>query len=82
VPPRESVARTVRVPSVSHRPVWFAEGRVSTAIVQREHLGRGFAVRGPAVVSEYSATTVIPPGWALRVDAVGGLVLERERRRG
>jgi N-methylhydantoinase A len=82
VPPRAPVARTVRVPSASRRPVWFAEGRVSAAIFRREHLGRGFAVRGPAVVCEYSATTVVPPGWALRVDAVGGLVLERGRRHG
>jgi N-methylhydantoinase A len=62
------------------RPVWFAGRRVTTVVVRREQLGCGFAVRGPAVVCEYSATTVVPPNWRLRVDRLGGLVLERGRR--
>ena len=35
--------------------------------------------RGPLVVCEYSATTVVPPGWRLTVDRTGGLLLERGR---
>jgi N-methylhydantoinase A len=80
VPPRESVPRTGRVPAVARRSIWFTGGRAPAAIFRREHLGRGFATRGPAVVCEYSATTVVPPGWGLRVDAVGGLLLEGGRR--
>ena len=37
----------------------------------------GWAARGPLVICEYSATTVVPPTWCLRVDRFGGLVLER-----
>jgi N-methylhydantoinase A len=48
-------------------------------VFRRDQLGRGFATPGPALVCEYSATTIVPPGWQLRVDAVGGLVLERGR---
>jgi N-methylhydantoinase A len=33
---------------------------------------------GPAVVTEYSATTLIPPGWHARVDEYGQLLLSRK----
>ena len=79
-PPDEPVPRAGRVTPIARRPVWFTGGRASAAIFRREQLGRGFATRGPAVVCEYSATTLVPPGWGLRVDAVGGLLLERKRR--
>jgi N-methylhydantoinase A/oxoprolinase/acetone carboxylase beta subunit len=32
---------------------------------------------GPAIVEEFGATTVIPPGWRGTVDALGNLRLER-----
>ena len=48
-------------------------------MVGRDALGRGYAARGPLIVCEYSATTVVPPGWRMTVDAVGGLLLERGR---
>jgi N-methylhydantoinase A len=61
------------------RPVWFAGRPHRTTVLRRDRLGAGFAARGPLVVCEYSATTVVPPGWRLRVDAAGGLALERGR---
>jgi len=36
--------------------------------------------RGPAIVTEYSATTVIAPGWGGRKDEAGNLVMSRLRR--
>jgi N-methylhydantoinase A len=78
-PPRLSVPRGRRARPIHRQPVWF-EGRLwSTAIYEREAMGRGTTAPGPAVVCEYSATTVVPPAWRLRVDHVGGLVLERGR---
>ncbi len=38
------------------------------------HAGDTFA--GPAIVSEYSSATILPPGDVLRVDAFGNLVIE------
>jgi N-methylhydantoinase A len=80
VPPREPVARAQHVDRFARRPMWFAGRRLPAAVFRRDRLGRGFAARGPALVCEYSATTVVPPGWRLRVDGVGGLLLERGRR--
>ncbi len=59
-----------------------AEGFVPAGLYRREDLRAGHQVRGPAVVTEYSATTLVPPGWRLRVDAFGNLLLTRRRFRG
>jgi len=63
--------------AVDRRAVWFAGRRVPTPVVRREALPSGWMRRGPVVVCEYSATTVVPPGWRIRVEPTGGLVLER-----
>lgn len=44
--------------------------------VPRGSLAPGDERRGPAVVTEYSSTTWVPPGWTVRVDERGNLVLE------
>jgi N-methylhydantoinase A len=59
----------------SWRDVAFASGVVRAAVHRRDELGAGARIRGPAIVCEYSATTLVPPGWSLRVDRTGGLVL-------
>ncbi|MDD2675960.1 MAG: hydantoinase/oxoprolinase family protein [Methylacidiphilaceae bacterium] len=62
------------------RPVWFA-GRVQTArFYQRERLLPGNRIEGPAVILEYSSTTVIPPAWMARVDRYRSLLLTRQGR--
>jgi N-methylhydantoinase A/oxoprolinase/acetone carboxylase beta subunit len=33
------------------------------------------ALRGPAVITEYSSTTVVPPGFLCRVDELLNLVI-------
>jgi N-methylhydantoinase A len=46
-------------------------------LYQREDLRAGDTFPGPAVVAEYSATTLIPPDWKVRVDAYGQLIVSR-----
>jgi len=60
----------------------FGEKFLPTGLYQREDLRAGHQVRGPAVVAEYSATTLVPPGWKLRVDAFGNLLLTERKLRG
>ncbi len=43
----------------------------------RERLRPGNRLAGPAVIAEYSGTTVLPPGWRARLDLHENLVLER-----
>jgi N-methylhydantoinase A len=63
------------------KPVEFVmayfEGRkVRTALYQRESLFPRMKFRGPAIVAEYSATTLIPPGASAIVDPFGNLIIE------
>lgn len=54
--------------------VWFDGRMMKTAIWERESLpASGVCV--PAVITEYSATTVVPPGWSARLERSGDLVL-------
>ena len=60
-------------------PVLFHARRMRTAIYDRDRLRAGNRIHGPAIVTEYSATTLVPPGWSGRVDRIGNLILEPRR---
>ncbi|HUZ00470.1 MAG TPA: hydantoinase/oxoprolinase family protein [Thermomicrobiaceae bacterium] len=51
-------------------------GRHESAIYERDRLGAGARVAGPAVVEEPAASTVLFPGDRLEVDAYGNLIIE------
>lgn len=61
------------------RPVLFdAEmGAVATPVYGRYGLAVGFAADGPAIVEEAESTTVVLPGWQVRLDGTGCLVLQK-----
>jgi N-methylhydantoinase A len=67
-------------PPKERRPVYFAEagGYVDCPIYDRYVLPAGAALSGPAVVEEFDSTTVVHPGFSVRVDRVGNLVVEKE----
>jgi N-methylhydantoinase A len=58
------------------RPVYFDGVWRATPIYARERLRPGDRMSGPALVIEYSSTTVLPPGCHLRVDGYGALVID------
>ena len=74
--PTERPPRAGRPAPLATRPVAFAEGARRAAVHRRDDLGPGRRLRGPAVICEYSATTLVPPGWRVFVDRLGGLLLE------
>ncbi len=49
--------------------------RQIAALIDREQLRSGDSFAGPAAISEYSATTLVPAGWRARVDAYGQILL-------
>ena len=49
-----------------------------TTIYDRERLAVGAEFAGPAIVEQFDATTVVPPGWHASVDRYGNLILERK----
>jgi N-methylhydantoinase A len=60
--------------------VYFAEAGdyVDCPIYDRYALAGGATFPGPAVVEEFDSTTVVHPGYGLRVDEHGNLIIERE----
>ena len=57
------------------KPVLFDGRWWDTPIYDRDMLEPSTRFAGPAVVAEYSATTVVPPGWVCRVHEYGNLVV-------
>jgi N-methylhydantoinase A len=53
-------------------------GHVATDVYWRPDLRAGDIFSGPAVVEEFGSTIPVHPGFAVRVDAFGNLVLTRE----
>ena len=58
------------------REMIFEGKKTKGRVYERELLRAGDRFRGPAVVTELSATTVVPPGAVCRVDGRGNLVME------
>jgi N-methylhydantoinase A len=56
--------------------VHFAGRSHKTQVIPRSSITAGKSLRGPAIITEYSATTVIPPGLAYRKDRAGNLLIE------
>jgi N-methylhydantoinase A len=70
---RRSVGRA----QPTRRRVYFAgAGWKPCPCIQRDELGAGAVVRGPAIVEQLDATTVVPPGRRATVDRVGNLIIQ------
>jgi N-methylhydantoinase A len=61
---------------IETRLMIFAGKNCTGKVYQRERLEPGDRLDGPAIVVEYSATTVVPPGWTVLVDSYKNLVME------
>jgi N-methylhydantoinase A len=56
--------------------VWFKGSYRTTAVIPRSALPLRKRFRGPAIITEYSATTVVPPGLSFQADKAGNLLVE------
>lgn len=72
-----------KAPKIGRRPepvetrfVWIDRRRLKTHIYDRAALSHGHVIKGPAVIGEYSSTTLVPPDYRCAVDAYLNLVLE------
>ena len=63
---------------LAKRDVWLPEamGFVSCPVYDREKLGPGHMIAGPAIVEQMDATTVVLPGQTATVDAYLNIVIE------
>jgi N-methylhydantoinase A len=65
---------------VKEKPVWLGSRFWATPLYDRQGLAPGARLRGPAVVVEYSSTTVVPPDFVLNVDRFSNLLLSPHAR--
>jgi N-methylhydantoinase A len=56
--------------------VFFSGKKFTAAIYSRDTLPAGRKYSGPAVITEYSATTVVPPGMRFSRERSGNLIIE------
>jgi N-methylhydantoinase A len=77
-PPSQKIAPRSRtqplLPERTMELMFYGRAR-KTALYRRDNLRAGDIFSGPAIVAEYSATTLIPPDWSARVDTYGQLLL-------
>ena len=64
----------------STRPVCFDadQGFVDTGVYWREDLREGDQITGPAIIEEFGSTVPVHPGFTVRVDAHGNLIITKE----
>jgi N-methylhydantoinase A len=68
--------KSSRAPSPAERtPVFFNSKTFLTPVYERADLVPGQSLKGPAVIAEYSATTVIPPRKKFWVDGSANLLI-------
>ncbi len=59
------------------RRIRVASGTVEAAIWDRDSIGAGEKIAGPAIVEQSDTTTLVEPGWTARLTDSGALLLER-----
>ncbi len=58
------------------RPIFLDGGWRESQVYDRDLLRSGDRIEGPALVTEYSSTTVLPPRCVAEVDVYGNLIIE------
>jgi N-methylhydantoinase A len=60
----------------AEREVWFESGRRKTRFYRREKLVPGDAILGPAMITEYTSATLVPPGATACIDAFANILID------
>ncbi len=74
--PRPRKSRVSSVPPAERARVWFHSAIVTTPVFERAALVPRQVMKGPAIVTEYSATTVVPAGKRFYLDGAENLVID------
>jgi N-methylhydantoinase A len=80
IAPKPYVPRRTGKNAVAGRQRMRWNGKWHNAtLYDRRLLAPGNKLSGPAIVTEYSATTVVPPGFRCKVDGFENLIMEKSR---
>ena len=72
---RERKARAAQTRKHKRASVLFRGKKFETSVCDRDAMPIGKKFSGPAIVTEYSATTVVPPGRSFWLDRAGNLMI-------
>jgi N-methylhydantoinase A len=76
--PHRSAGDSLDGALIERRAVWFDGAPHDCPVWERERLPERASLVGPAIVEEFGATTIVPPGWRGAVDGHGNLRFARE----
>jgi N-methylhydantoinase A len=75
-PQRMPVAGDGSAARYAERKIFFEGKFIPSCLYRREVLTPGDTIHGPAIVTEYTSATVLPPGCSAQVDGFGNLVID------
>jgi N-methylhydantoinase A len=65
------------IKNLGERNAVFNGVAYKTPVLSRDSLSTGFSSRGPIIIEEHSATTVVPPDWLVEVDGHGNILMRQ-----
>lgn len=83
-PEMAPAAQATHMPVAEKQTICFAGStgveKQMASLYRREHLQAGSSLTGPALVTQYDTTTVIPPTWQGYINEAGNLILEQKEQ--
>jgi N-methylhydantoinase A len=77
LPARDALSDDIAKPTGTRTVTFDGRTHHEAPVYARAEL-TGSVIEGPAVIEQFDATTVLPPGWRARLDKFGNIVAERE----
>ena len=77
--PRQDAPSLRRTAAVKGKRTISLDGTaINTIVYERDQLEVGALIVAPAIVEQFDATTLIPPGWSARVNGYRNLILAKD----
>ena len=79
-PPEADYQATLDTPTrkkTHRRLVVFGSKRLMSSVVQRGAIRNHSVIKGPAIIEEPTATTIVPPGWRVSLTTGGHLAIRK-----
>jgi N-methylhydantoinase A len=74
--PQLKTSRAASKQTSGKRKVWISGRWRQIVSASRESLGTK-PLQGPALITDYGSTTLVPPGWSIKRDPFGSLILSK-----
>lgn len=79
LPQHPTAQHDLQTAVIGKKTVWFQQAPHPTTLYDRTQLGTGHQFPGPAIVTQYDTTIVIPPGWLTAVDSFHNLIVTQNK---